>query len=88
MSDKEEIKVEPKEGEGESSEKRLFSTQDISDIQKKLEEEVDKDMKEKEDSPLETEAVQEEASGEETAEAFEDKIESRIVAMSFCEPRS
>lgn len=78
MSDKEEIKVEPKEGEGESSEKRLFSTQDISDIQKKLEEEVDKDMKEKEDSPLETEAVQEEASGEETAEAFEDKIEKAM----------
>ena len=76
MSDKEEIKVEPKEGE--SSEKRLFSTQDISDIQKKLEEEVDKDMKEKEDSPLETEAVQEEASGEETAEAFEDKIEKAM----------
>lgn len=78
MSDKEEIKVEPKEGEGESSEKRLFSTQDISDIQKKLEEEVDKDMKEKEDSPSETEAVQEEASGEETAEAFEDKIEKAM----------
>ena len=78
MSDKEEIKVEPKEGEGQSSEKRLFSTQDISDIQKKLEEEVDKDMKEKEDSPLETEAVQEEASGEETAEAFEDKIEKAM----------
>ena len=78
MSDKEEIKVEPKEGEGESSEKRLFSTQDISDIQKKLEEEVDKDRKGKEDSPLETEAVQEEASGEETAEAFEDKIEKAM----------
>ena len=78
MSDKEEIKVEPKEGEGESSEKRLFSTQDISDIQKKLEEEVDKDMKEKEDSPLETEAVQEEASGEETAEAFGAKIEKAM----------
>lgn len=42
MSDKERIKVEPREGEGESSEKRLFSTQDISDIQKKLEEEVQK----------------------------------------------
>lgn len=38
MSEKEEIKVEPKEGHGESSDKRMFSTQDMSDIQKKLEE--------------------------------------------------
>ncbi len=84
MSNKEEIKVEPKEGAGESSEKQLFSTQDISDIQKKLEEQVEKSMEKteetsaqaeetgKEDSPSEAQTVRAEELSAQTEAAQEE----------------
>lgn len=40
MSDREEIKKEPENVDDESSKGRLFSTQDISDLQQKLEDAV------------------------------------------------
>ncbi len=53
MSDREEIKKEPENVDDESSKGRLFSTQDISDLQQKLEDAVQNTTNSADDDPPE-----------------------------------
>mgnify|MGYP000694785521 FL=1 len=53
MSDREEIKKEPQNVDDESSQGRLFSTQDISDLQQKLEDAVQNTTNSADDDPPE-----------------------------------